>query len=989
MTKHILTFALCILHFPFANTASADEPVFARASFLIPPESREAFAADYREQVLPLLVGHGLKHSSEAPRASVDSVYTSLLEADSTAAIVDIRNALWEDDAWGNLMKTLRERYPTHGTGEELWTQLDVYRAPFGPGKLLSVGPGRTVTLPAESKAWRRFMPRDGLAGGKTHGIAQDLEGNLWLPSVGGGVSRFDGQTWTTFTTRDGLASNRVHDVVLDRDGRLWFSTNRGITVHTPSSKGGDAWVTYTVEDGLAHDVVLEAGFVDRSGMIWFPTRDGVSRYDPSSDTWMSLGTEEGLPASGVRGVYQDRAGRMWFGTGKGVTRYDPRSADSSTRWTTYGVIERRGRVEGFHEDAAGRMWVGTVQGVAVAEASGKRDLAWRMIRSDQGLFDGPVSDVFTDREGHTWIASAGLAGGGLRRGVLGPDLDKVVWSDPLFRERVPVTDIFEDREGNLWFGTDGAGVLRYDGRTWLSVGPSEGLADLAAWTLFTDVDGWMWVGTQHGISRLKGRTAQTWTREDGLPGDNVRSICQDRDGALWFATLHGGVLRYDGEEFIQYRARDGLAGNTTVVVGSDEAGRLWIGGWVAGRSGPSGGFVRLEGNTMTTLTRADGLVGQPRSFLSDRSGRIWIGTRGGGVAAGAEDEAVWPIVTYRTADGLPGNSVEALCQDRSGALWTATSAGLGRFDPSVAGTAAFTHYTKEDGLGENQVRAVYEDDKGRIWVGTLGGGVSLHDPSLSRGANGERPIFQTLTVADGLTNDAVYCITQDGNGDLWIATTGGGLSRYTPPKAVPPPVLIDAVVADRRHDPSSDVRLPSPVGLLSFEFHGISLRNRADGLLYRYRLEGYDADWQTTRSRRVEYNDVPQGAYRFEVEAIDRDLVVSKAPAVLALTVYFPMERVGLWSGLAIAIVLIGWQTARVIRRDKRLRLSNEALSAANHQLFDVNKALQRDRAVERIRAEVQSMDEADDFEKILSVLTGPEGGRAGVPVVRDRRAL
>jgi hypothetical protein len=45
--------------------------------------------------------------------------------------------------------------------------------------------------------------------------------------------------------------------------------------------------------------------------------------------------------------------------------------------------------------------------------------------------------------------------------------------------------------------------------------------------------------------------------------------------------------------------------------------------------------------------------------------------------------------------------------------------------------------------------------------------------------------------------------------------------------------------------------------------------------------------------------------------------------------------------------------------------------LSNANHELFDVNRELQRDRTVQRIRAEVQSMDVAEDFEKVLSLLT------------------
>ena len=55
-----------------------------------------------------------------------------------------------------------------------------------------------------------------------------------------------------------------------------------------------------------------------------------------------------------------------------------------------------------------------------------------------------------------------------------------------------------------------------------------------------------------------------------------------------------------------------------------------------------------------------------------------------------------------------------------------------------------------------------------------------------------------------------------------------------------------------------------------------------------------------------------------------------------------------------------------------QKLEAQNEAMSEANRELFQANVELQRDRAVERIRAEVQSMDQAEDFERVLSLLTG-----------------
>ena len=102
----------------------------------------------------------------------------------------------------------------------------------------------------------------------------------------------------------------------------------------------------------------------------------------------------------------------------------------------------------------------------------------------------------------------------------------------------------------------------------------------------------------------------------------------------------------------------------------------------------------------------------------------------------------------------------------------------------------------------------------------------------------------------------------------------------------------------------------------------------------------------------------------------MDRDLVYSESPETVVLKVHLPYERIGWMSALGIAIVLIGWQAMRIVQRDQRLQEANAALSAGNRELFGLNQELQRDRAVERVRAEVTTMEQAEDFEQVLSVL-------------------
>ena len=96
----------------------------------------------------------------------------------------------------------------------------------------------------------------------------------------------------------------------------------------------------------------------------------------------------------------------------------------------------------------------------------------------------------------------------------------------------------------------------------------------------------------------------------------------------------------------------------------------------------------------------------------------------------------------------------------------------------------------------------------------------------------------------------------------------------------------VTQVVADRVHQQVTEIHLPASVPYLQFEYQGLSLRIPAREMVYRYRLQGYDEDWQApTRERRVRYPQLPVGTYTFQVQAVDRDLNYS-APAAVRLAV-------------------------------------------------------------------------------------------------------
>ena len=175
--------------------------------------------------------------------------------------------------------------------------------------------------------------------------------------------------------------------------------------------------------------------------------------------------------------------------------------------------------------------------------------------------------------------------------------------------------------------------------------------------------------------------------------------------------------------------------------------------------------------------------------------------------------EAVLRHVT--TSDGLADNFVTQLFEDARGYIWIATAGGVSRFDGSV-----FVTYRPADGLPRAPITTI-DERGGTLWLATRGGRtVRVNDtasgpPFLS---DGDSPSFATLAVADGgarrvpprhpfaerafdrsqpvahRMRAAVADVLEDRQGNLWIATRGGGvfivpaepIVTYTPAHELP-----------------------------------------------------------------------------------------------------------------------------------------------------------------------------------------------------------
>ncbi|MEN3278158.1 MAG: hypothetical protein V7631_3948 [Massilia sp.] len=262
---------------------------------------------------------------------------------------------------------------------------------------------------------------------------------------------------------------------------------------------------------------------------------------------------------------------------------------------------------------------------------------------------------------------------------------------------------------------------------------------------------------------------------EDGLAQESVLSVAQDSDGFMWFGTQYG-LSRFDGYRFLNFRNVVGdpttLPNNWIEVLHVDPRGRMWI--------GTDGGLARYDPATQgfrhylpdEPVRRGNGNL-HVRAIVDDGRDGLWIGT-----ADGLQhlDIASGRFTTWHHVPGNPkslsSDDIAALALDKRGRLWIGNEGGLDSYDPA---SGRFEHHRGAPGRRE-AVQALLVDADDMLWIGLFDG---VERMPLTGKGTGQRRRFGP---ADGMPQVWVTTFYDDGRGQLWAGTHDDGVYRWDAP---------------------------------------------------------------------------------------------------------------------------------------------------------------------------------------------------------------
>ncbi len=354
------------------------------------------------------------------------------------------------------------------------------------------------------------------------------------------------------------------------------------------------------------------------------------------------------------------------------------------------------------------------------------------------------------------------------------------------------VNSVVQDQQGFMWFGTQD-GLSRYDGSAFrvftANTVDSSGPSDNYIWKILASPTGHLWIGTYSGGLNRFDPATESFTPIRIVPESlatpptrNVTSLYEDQDGTLWFGTWGGGLFHMvrsgSGEvRYVRYARTPGdshsLVDNRIADIRSDREGNLWVATWGGVSCLRRGSFTNYRHDPRDTHSLSDDNVW---ALALDSSGSLWLGTWGGGVCR--YDRVNDRFIRYPLGRGSAresvGKSISALHTDGRGVLWVGTSGGgLFRYERVRDQFVQVRHDPFDpESLAGDGVLSLAGDRDGGLWVGHEAAGVSYHDPRRDRFVH-----YRHVAGDNGsLSHDNIRALAEDGKGGIWVGMRGGGV---------------------------------------------------------------------------------------------------------------------------------------------------------------------------------------------------------------------
>lgn len=616
---------------------------------------------------------------------------------------------------------------------------------------LSAINPGcQTMTNYINRYTLSEITMQDGLPHVFVDDVVKDSRGYLWLSTMGGGVSRYDGYEFVGFNTntdKHKLKSNFVSHLCEDKFGRIWAAGGTGIDII--STKSLEVLTDEILFSDLPFiDMPVSGMLMAHSGNIWLCSNAILYKIVLDNDGNISDVIKVSNASVNERGTALcEIDGYIWFQKGNMLCRV----ADTETEWqepnpVSSSLASLYGQSVFCIYTINNEVWIGTSFGLLRYSILTDTVRHYMYNRDDiNSLSQNYITDIISTRDGVLIVGTL------MGLNIYNPAYDNfqhIVNDDEELtgsKSRLNsnfVNVMFYDKGNDMvWIGTETGGLTK------------------------------MYASRLYVTNYLHQRNQSM-----SLSRNLVNSIVEDRDGTLWVGVVEGGLnCKQKGKNgFVHYTtdAPAFLSHNSVSSLALDDGDRLYVGTWGGGL-----GWINRKDGAPKHFNRIEGIDDIFISTLCHDSinDLLWIGAQHGVYVYSPVSGRVERLFND-TEKEININALGA-CVTKSGYLWLSSVYGLLRIDLEAysGGELKYRKYTDGVNMPEGErITCVFEAKNGDLWIGSNGSGVyrAVRDD--------EEYVFSSYTIRDGLISNNVRGIQEDWYGNIWI-TTVNGLSRYYP----------------------------------------------------------------------------------------------------------------------------------------------------------------------------------------------------------------
>ena len=812
----------------------------------------------------------------------------------------------------------------------------------------------------------------------RVNGFAQDKYGHIWI-ATSRGLNKYAVNEYQQYFCTDdalGLPDNMVNAVHSAHDGTLWVATVNGVARRTAEGKFVRIPIMGTNKN---ISVMMESA----DGEMLFSDGATLYKYDREEEALRPVIRE--FNAFGSPSCILGRDGYLWSISGAGFVL----NCHNISDFSLVKSIPVPHAAYHLCEAGNGELWLSGMGQLSILDMrSGQWKELPAAIKADKRLMSGDIDILFCPDDKSMLMNAIGKGFFYYSR----PRGEVLFQGDAGFPFDIPdaeIRNIFKDSAGNLWFGTTDRGFsVSYQERG-------------------------LFGGNKHLTNYFADK--------------NVTSLCPDKDGGLWIATLKDGLYRYD------LRTREIRPVSTRHLISDSSVGYIRVSSVFCDSDGGLWMVFMDKMRTIRCKWNGSALSPQkviysqnPLTLAEDDRGCLWIGGLGNSIqrydkkddsitAVPIIDASEWTMVTGMTMS-QPGRlalsafnkmpiavntySLECsflpvsdedyancicrsvliptcLMRDSAGDVWVGTMAnGL------IRHSAADGAYYSVKGTPCQDICSLEEDRQGNIWVSTMNG-LARYDRTVGSFVH----YFKADGIAGNQFNDRASCILPDGT-----LVFGGthGITWFnpldTPAKRTVPLVFENLTIHNRIVLPSEK----GPIDKLLSEKPNVTIRDNQNGfdisfaaldysgyeqIRYAYKLEGFDRDWVKTGTRHDAYfAGLPAGRYKLLIRIANASHSVTESVESLNIRVLPPWYK-SWWAILAYILagaflVAVGYTFTRHVRKVRKD--AARRIREVRREREKAEEAEKAEKALNRIQMDYFA-NVAHEFRTPLTMIAGP----------------